>query len=316
MLIFDRADLVAGAAERRGVRQRRVDLAGHAGAAAASGSRRSGRGRPSRRRGRRCARRPGRRSGRRSSGCSAAPGGRVASARTSVRPLSSRTRWKLLRAVAGGDAGPDRGVRVHPLGGRASAAAAGGRPRGPARSGSPSRSPSPRSASRAASGTSGRCPPTRRRTSVPVSATAKLAPLMPTLASRNSLPQVAPGGGGQRARVVGQVVGRVVELARRKSSRISARFLWIAGTRMCDGRSSPSWMISSARSVSIAWMPRAASASFRPDLLGGQRLDLDDLVGAGRRDEPGHDRVGLGGVARPVDVAARPGSTFASSWSR
>ena len=36
---------------------------------------------------------------------------------------------------------------------------------------------------------------------------------------------------------------------------ISARFLWIAGTRMCDGRSSPSWTISSARSVSHAEMP-------------------------------------------------------------
>ena len=36
---------------------------------------------------------------------------------------------------------------------------------------------------------------------------------------------------------------------------ISARFLWMAGTRMCDGRSSPSWTISSARSVSHAEIP-------------------------------------------------------------
>ena len=51
---------------------------------------------------------------------------------------------------------------------------------------------------------------------------------------------------------------------RRKRSRISARFLWIAGTRMCDDRSPASWMISSARSVSIASMPTCARASFRP----------------------------------------------------
>ena len=42
----------------------------------------------------------------------------VASDSTSVRPLSSRTRWKALRAVARRDARPDRGVGVHPLGGR------------------------------------------------------------------------------------------------------------------------------------------------------------------------------------------------------
>ena len=47
-------------------------------------------------------------------------------------------------------------------------------------------------------------------------------------------------------------------------SLISARFLWMAGTRMCEGRSCPSCTISSARSVSIAAIPACASASFRP----------------------------------------------------
>ena len=46
-------------------------------------------------------------------------------------------------------------------------------------------------------------------------------------------------------------------------SRISARFRWIAGTRMCEGKSSSSWMISSARSVSTAWMPSAARLALR-----------------------------------------------------
>ena len=43
------------------------------------------------------------------------------------------------------------------------------------------------------------------------------------------------------------------------------------------------------------------------DLLGGHRLDLDDLVGAGVAHDPGHDRVRLGRVARPVDRAAGGG---------
>lgn len=51
---------------------------------------------------------------------------------------------------------------------------------------------------------------------------------------------------------------------RRKISRISSRLRWIAGTRMCDGRSSASWTISSARSVSSAAMPWLSRCSLRP----------------------------------------------------
>ena len=43
------------------------------------------------------------------------------------------------------------------------------------------------------------------------------------------------------------------------------------------------------------------------DLLGGHRLDLDHLVGAGRLHEPGDDGVGLVGVAGPVHRAAAGG---------
>ena len=66
----------------------------------------------------------------------------------------------------------------------------------------------------------------------------------------------------------------------RKISRISARLRWIAGTRMWLGRSSPSCTISSARSVSQAAMPSRGQRLVEPDLLGGHRLDLDDLVDA------------------------------------
>ena len=44
-----------------------------------------------------------------------------------------------------------------------------------------------------------------------------------------------------------------------------------------------------------------------PDLLGRHRLDLDDLVVAGRLDQIGDDRCRLGGVAGPVDVGATRG---------
>ena len=100
------------------------------------------------------------------------------------------------------------------------------------------------------------------------------------------------------------------------SVRISARFLWIAGTRMCDDRSPASWMISSARSVSIALIPAACQRLVQADLVGRQRLDLDHLARSVAGDDPGDDRIGLGGVARPVDHARRPASTAASSSIR
>ena len=68
-----------------------------------------------------------------------------------------------------------------------------------------------------------------------------------------------------------------------KMSRISVRLRWIAGTRMCDGRSWPSWTIISARSVSQTSMPLEPERLVELDLLGRHRLDLDDLGRAGRR---------------------------------
>ena len=94
--------------------------------------------------------------------------------------------------------------------------------------------------------------------------------------------------------------------ARRKRSRISTRFLWIAGTRMCDGSSPASWTISSARSVSTASMPAAASASLSPISSVVSDLTFTTSRGAGSADEPGDDLVGLGCVARPVDDVRPP----------
>ena len=100
-------------------------------------------------------------------------------------------------------------------------------------------------------------------TSEPVSATAKFAPEMPTVAVRNSCRRWARAAAASWA---GSSVrpGGASSMVRRNSSPISARLRWIAGTRMWLGRSSPSWTMSSARSVSIAVMPTASSASLRP----------------------------------------------------
>ena len=143
---------------------------------------------------------------------------------------------------------------------------------------------------------------------VPVSATAKLAPETATRARRNfsrrwrraasarsAGSSVSPSGAGRPARPI----------SRTKISRISVRLRWIAGTRKWDGRSRPSWTMSSARSVSQAAMPGLGERLVELDLLGRHRLDLDDLVGAGGPDEADDDRVGLGRVARPVHDAAR-----------
>ena len=95
-------------------------------------------------------------------------------------------------------------------------------------------------------------------------------------------------------------------MVRSNSAAISARLRWIAGTRMCDCSSSPSCTISSARSVSIAVDPAQLERLVEPDLVGGQRLDLDHLLGAVVARDAGDDRVRLGAVARPVhDAAAR-----------
>ena len=101
------------------------------------------------------------------------------------------------------------------------------------------------------------------------------------------LAQVEAGGLGERR--ADRRSGRPAPADRRrpissmKMSRISVRLRWIAGTRMCDGRSCPSWTIISARSVSQTSMPSWRERLVELDLLGRHRLDLDDLVGAVRR---------------------------------
>ncbi len=104
-------------------------------------------------------------------------------------------------------------------------------------------------------------------TSVPESATMKFAPEIPTLALRNFSRRCsrAASASSRGSSLSPSGAGRPQAAIRsRKMSRISPRLRWIAGTRMCEGRSSPSCTISSARSVSYALIPAFASASLSP----------------------------------------------------
>ena len=102
-------------------------------------------------------------------------------------------------------------------------------------------------------------------TTVPVSATAKFAPDTATRARRNFSRRwsraVSASSGGASVRS-GGAARPTRPISSMKMSRISDRLRWMAGTRMCDGRSWPSWTIISARSVSQTSMPSSRSASF------------------------------------------------------
>ena len=87
----------------------------------------------------------------------------------------------------------------------------------------------------------------------------------------------------------------------RNRSRISVLFLWIAGTRRCEGRSPASCTISSARSGLERVNPDRLERVVQSDLVCRERLHLHDLVHAFGAHELRHDRVGLGSVPRPVD---------------
>ena len=150
--------------------------------------------------------------------------------------------------------------------------------------------------------------------SVPVSAIAKLAPLIPTLADRNRRRRCVRAASVSAA---GESVspGSTSPISRRKMSRISARLRWMAGTRMCDGRSWPSWTISSARSVSWAVMPAAANASLRP--ISSVTIDLTLTASADPVARTRPVTISLASVASRAQCTTPPRAvTCSSSCSR
>ena len=278
---LDRADLVAGAAQRRGPRQRRRLVAARA--AAASGSRRSARDSRARRRGRRRARRPGRRSGTPSSGCSAARGARPRRRATSVRPPSSRTRWNSCGPSPGRHPGPQRRVRVHPLAGRGARQQLQHRPRGRRQRGSTFSMPITVISVRGSVVHMRPLPSDSTTPIVPVSATAKFAPLIADRAREELLAQVPPRRLGERRRLVAQV------LVPGRSCARTAR----GSRRGCGGSPAPGCAtgVSSAElddqlgevGLLARGCPAASSASLSPISSVASDLTLIDLVGAWSR---------------------------------
>ena len=106
-------------------------------------------------------------------------------------------------------------------------------------------------------------------TTVPVSATAKLAPVIPRSAWRNfsrssrRATRVSTSGSASTRRLSARV----------KRSATCPFVLWMAGTMMCEGRSWASWMMYSPRSVSTGVTPAASSASLR--WISSVAMDLD-----------------------------------------
>jgi hypothetical protein len=150
--------------------------------------------------------------------------------------------------------------------------------------------------------------------SVPVSATAKLAPEIATLARRNrSRRCLRAAMASRRGSAVNS--GSTPGISRRKISRISARLRWMAGTRMWEGRSPPSWTISSARSVSLASMPAASSASLSPISCVAMDLTLTTSVCPVARTRSVTMR--LASLASRAQCTVPPRAvTCASNWRR
>ena len=112
----------------------------------------------------------------------------------------------------------------------------------------------------------------------------------PARAARRSGPRGAPG------------------ISRRKISRISARLRWIAGTRMCEGRSCRAGRSARPDPSRTAVIPASASASLSSISWVAIDLTLTTSSRAGGPHQVGDDPAGLGRVAGPVHLRRRPRS--------
>ena len=134
------------------------------------------------------------------------------------------------------------------------------------------------------------------------------------LRAQELLAQVDARRLGELARVVARSTRRRSSGGRGRGSRCGCG--GSPGTRMCDDLSPSSCRISSAKSVSIAWTPPAASASLRPISSVVSDLTLTDLGGAVRAARsPSDDRRSPPPRRAPSAPARRPPATAASNWS-
>ena len=161
---------------------------------------------------------------------------------------------------------------------------------------------------------------------MPVSAAAKLTPVTPMSAARNSSRSRARAQAVSSSRESGSSVPASAE----RMSRICGSVLWIAGVMMCDGRSWTSCTMYSPRSVSTALRPSASSASPRSissvaiDLLFTTRrapraraMSSDDLARGGGRVCPVHMHAELRQrCLEPVQPAVEVGERLAPDRGR
>ncbi len=282
--------------------------------AAGPGSRRSGPGRWRRRHVRRRARTRDRRSDRQSSGCSAAPGGRSCRRASPCGPRRGSTRWN--------SCGPSPSrtpVHSDVYGFMRSAV----EERGSSCSITPRSSEArqifsiPITVINVSGSVRAHAPVPLGLTTqiVPVSATPKLAPRDRDPRGEEALAQVAAGGLGQR---LGSSLSPSVSGSfSRKSSRISARFAM--DRRHQDVRGTIAGeLVDQLRQVGLCDVDAALlECLVEADLIGRDRLDLDDLSAAGGSDEvtddcgwPRHHRrpSGRGRPPRSPSAPMPPGA--------
>ena len=135
---------------------------------------------------------------------------------------------------------------------------------------------------------------------VPVSATPKFAPADRHRRAQELPPQVARARGGERLGLVGQAFG--AEPAAEELADLGAV---LVDRRHEDVRRPLAGELDDQLGqVGLDRLDAGPGQRLvQADLVGRQRLDLHHLLRPVARDDPGDDPVGLGGVARPVDLA-------------
>ena len=135
----------------------------------------------------------------------------------------------------------------------------------------------------------------------PVSATAKLHPVIAHVGLEKGAPQLPAREGGQRGRIVGEGLSSQLW---EKSAATSSRVLCKAGPTMCDGVSFASCKMYSPRSVSTTSTPSASQRFIEMNLLGDHRLRLNDASDAVVAGDPADDLHRLAIRLGKVDVPA------------
>ena len=147
-------------------------------------------------------------------------------------------------------------------------------------------------------------------TIVPVSATPKFAPEIATFAVRKRLRRWRTRGLGQSGRVVGERgVGGEADLAHLAHEDVADLGAVAVDRRHEDvARLVVAELHDQLREVGLPGTdPRLGERLVEADLLGGHRLDLDNIGLARGTHELGHDAVRFGRVPCPVHLAARCG---------